>query len=92
MSRRRSGPQERANAPTPTRSDFLWHPRAACRGEDRELFFPRPGEVALKARSICGRCPVQTECLTYGLKYERFGIYGGLTPLERRALRREAAA
>jgi WhiB family transcriptional regulator, redox-sensing transcriptional regulator len=48
-----------------------WHHDAACRGEDPELFFPigttGPALVQLMdAKAVCGRCPVQSECLRVG--------------------------
>lgn len=47
-------------------------PRAACRGEDPELFSPiavaSPAWVqAWAAKDICGRCPVRADCLAYAL-------------------------
>lgn len=73
-----------------------WRERAACRTADPELFFPTataPGAAAQRrnreAKAICGRCPVLAECLSWamteGLDY---GVFGGLTADERRALRR----
>ena len=42
-----------------------------------------------RAKAICRRCPVQAGCLDYALQIDdRFGIYGGLTPLERVHIRR----
>lgn len=50
--------------------------------------------LALKrARSICAACPVRTECHAYAMTVEadlagnrRFGVFAGLTPLQRYAL------
>jgi hypothetical protein len=66
-----------------------WAERAACRGMTA-LFFPERGEsghTVTWARQVCAGCPVRTECAEYGL-HERFGIWGGMTDVERRALRR----
>lgn len=72
-----------------------WRDSAACRDEDPELFFPisevGPGSAQVeRAKSVCARCPVRSECLKYamdsGLGY---GIFGGLTVLERRQLARQ---
>jgi Transcription factor WhiB len=39
------------------------------------------------AKTICARCPVLVDCRDYGiLAQENYGIWGGLTPLERRPL------
>jgi WhiB family transcriptional regulator, redox-sensing transcriptional regulator len=71
-----------------------WRQRAACRDEDPELFFPvsemGPGarQVA-RAKAVCARCPVRSECLEYALDNALdHGIFGGTTETERRTLRR----
>jgi len=75
-----------------------WQYRAACRGEDSNLFFApnyfeRKEEKdgrEVKARAICSRCPVRAECLDYALRVrEPHGIWGGLNEAERKALIRE---
>ncbi|MFF5986930.1 WhiB family transcriptional regulator [Prauserella flavalba] len=78
---------------------FEWSERAACRDEDPELFFPvsdmGPGaQQTEQAKAICARCPVRAECLTYALESGLdYGIFGGTTERERRALvRRNRAA
>jgi len=45
----------------PSLSRQGWHERAACRGEDPDLFFPEAGDTIAtrKARAICARCPVR---------------------------------
>ena len=80
---------------------YGWQWRAACRGEESGTFFP-PGDPETReerilreerAKSICARCPVRMECLEYALTVpERYGIWGGLNELERRALLREPRA
>ena len=66
-----------------------WLTRAACRGMDPELFFPERGEPTEPAKAVCAGCPVRGECLDYALtNVERFGIWGGLSERERRAIRR----
>lgn len=66
--------------------------QAACRAHDPELFFPewylttRP-EVR-RAKAVCRSCPVLIECLEYALAtHQNHGIWGGLTPSERRRVR-----
>ena len=54
-----------------------------------EAFFPDQGDLhafnlALKA---CGACPVQKDCLLYGLKWERDGVWGGMGARDRANLR-----
>ncbi|MEV6212463.1 WhiB family transcriptional regulator [Kitasatospora sp. NPDC051914] len=72
-----------------------WQYRAACRGQDTALFFHPAGERGEPhqdrveaAKRVCTRCPVRGQCLEYALTAdERYGIWGGLTEDERRALR-----
>lgn len=42
-----------------------------------------------EAREICAGCPMKDACLTYAMDHRiRFGMYGGLTPIERRRIER----
>ncbi|AGI12995.1 WhiB family transcription factor [Mycobacterium phage Butters] len=69
-----------------------WTLGAACTQTDPEVFFPEKGEPVGPARNICRRCEVQAKCLEVALaREEEFGIWGGLTPNQRRALKRGAA-
>lgn len=66
-----------------------WRHRAACVGIEGEVFFPEAGANANEARRICQGCPVRGNCLSEALWLnEREGMWGGLTALERRPLRR----
>lgn len=68
-----------------------WRTDAACRGADPDLWFPNKGDnVNVKhALAVCHTCPVQTQCLNDNLD-EQDGIFGGTTPMQRRALRKLA--
>lgn len=74
-----------------------WQDRAACLRADPELFFP-VGERARSdldkiqaAKAFCVSCLVKEQCLEYALeKHEDFGIWGGMTEGERKALKRRA--
>jgi WhiB family redox-sensing transcriptional regulator len=44
---------------------------------------------ALFSKSICNLCPHKRECAEWGIKNEAHGIWGGLTPRARQAIRRE---
>lgn len=67
-----------------------WHPKAACRGHDPDLWFGWEGESInareareQEAKRICATCPVRTQCLTHALTYpEAYGIWGGLNEHE----------
>jgi WhiB family transcriptional regulator, redox-sensing transcriptional regulator len=68
-----------------------WQGSALCAQIDPELFFPEKGCSAREAKSICGGCVVRAECLDYALAHdERFGVWGGLSERERRALKGRA--
>lgn len=73
-----------------------WTGDALCAQVATEMFFPEKGGSTKDAKRICGDCPVREACLEYALENgERFGIWGGLSERERRALiraRRKAAA
>lgn len=61
-----------------------WMTDGLCK-DDHVLWFSHdPMEMAL-AKELCGRCPVQEECLEYALEKNIWdGILGGLDPLERK--------
>jgi WhiB family redox-sensing transcriptional regulator len=74
-------------------SDRPWMEYAACREVPADLFFPEKGESNRPAKAICARCPVRGECLEAALdRGENFGVFGGLSPRERMALRSEGMA
>ena len=52
--------------------------------------YPDEGDSYLQAKQVCAECPIKTECLEYALRnFEEFGVWGGLTPKQRRPLRRD---
>ncbi|MHB1507955.1 MAG: WhiB family transcriptional regulator [Acidimicrobiales bacterium] len=70
---------------------------AACLGEATDLFFPS-GQIARGSygagKAVCATCTVVSDCLSYAMEGESEitaswpGLWGGLTPTERRSLRR----
>lgn len=81
-----------------------WEADAPCREIGTEVFHPtgRGADLAaavLTAKAICRQqCPYREQCLALALeregnadRYSRDGIWGGLTPQERAALRPTAA-
>jgi hypothetical protein len=52
-----------------------------------EVFYPGRGETARPARQVCAQCPVRQRCLEFAVSNRIvYGIWGGLTGPERRAL------
>jgi len=71
-----------------------WQQYAACDGQDVDLFFPissRGQSTAQinEAKGFCKRCPARQDCLDEALENNvKYGIWGGLTEVEREQLRR----
>ncbi|GAA4903371.1 WhiB family transcriptional regulator [Streptomonospora salina] len=62
--------------------------RALCREVDPDALFVQ-GAAQNRAKLICRGCPVRTECLAEALDGRiEFGVWGGMTERERRALLR----
>ncbi|WP_018157238.1 WhiB family transcriptional regulator [Demetria terragena] len=74
--------------PDPKVWDANWTARAVCRnGAPDELF--AKGAAQQSAKVICQRCPVVAECLADALDNRtEYGVWGGMTERERRALLR----
>ncbi|MHC1563311.1 WhiB family transcriptional regulator [Actinomycetospora sp. C-140] len=63
-----------------------WRHSARCRDEDPDTLFVQ-GAQQRDVREVCKACPVRTECLAHALDNRiRFGVWGGMTERERRAL------
>lgn len=67
-----------------------WKDRAACKQLPIGLFFVQmPGDDVTFARKVCKECPVRRECLTWACEQViPYGIFGGLSPRERRNFRK----
>ncbi|GLU47401.1 WhiB family transcriptional regulator [Nocardiopsis ansamitocini] len=65
-----------------------WASQGACREMDPDALFVQ-GAAQNRAKLICRGCPVRTECLADALDNRvEFGVWGGMTERERRALLR----
>ena len=65
-----------------------WASRGACRNTTPDSLFVQ-GAAQNRAKTVCFGCPVRTECLADSLDNRvEFGVWGGLTERERRALLR----
>ena len=71
-----------------------WRDQARCTTEDSRLFFTEhQGERPDKAKAICRRCPVTTECLEHALSQREYhGVWGGTSENERREMIRRRNA
>jgi WhiB family redox-sensing transcriptional regulator len=71
-----------------------WMRDALCAEYPREWWFPERGASTEPAKAICAKCLVRAECLDYAMgnfEARTFGVWGGLSAAERRALPRTAA-
>ena len=66
---------------------------AECRESYTDLFYSVEEERNANAywninavRTICARCPIWSECLTYAFSNEDYGVWGGMTSLERKSI------
>lgn len=65
-----------------------WVASALCAADPPDALFVQ-GAAQRQARLRCIGCPVRLECLAEALQWHSdFGVWGGLTERERRALRR----
>ena len=66
---------------------FEFASKGLCREHENKVWFPTRGHAgkvaALEAKKVCDSCPVLSDCREWGLRYERFGVWGGMTPNER---------
>jgi WhiB family redox-sensing transcriptional regulator len=66
-----------------------WVSKALCRSTDPDELFVS-GKAQKKATAICRHCPVVAECLADALDNRvEFGVWGGMTERQRRALLKE---
>ncbi|MEU4173232.1 WhiB family transcriptional regulator [Streptomyces sp. NPDC026665] len=65
-----------------------WRQDAVCHSVDPEELFGESAQQK-RAKALCSGCPVRTECLVEALDQRiEFGVWGGMTERERRALLR----
>ncbi len=63
-----------------------WAPLGACSKSDPDALFVQ-GAAQQTAKMVCQGCPVIAECLADALDNRtEFGVWGGMTERERRAL------
>lgn len=58
--------------------------------EDDTTIDPETANVSYNiALSICQKCSHITDCAEWGIRQERWGVWGGLTPNDRSIIRRK---
>lgn len=68
--------------------DQSWVAHALCAEQEPDNLFVQ-GSTQRQVRMVCMQCPVRIECLADALQSEaNFGVWGGLTERERRAILR----
>lgn len=79
--------------------DFLDEPgiaeKAACRGYDTDIFFPKAGDDGTYAKAICAVCPIEAICRDWALAQrddDVYGVWGGLSQLDRKRINRRRRA
>jgi WhiB family redox-sensing transcriptional regulator len=78
-----------SNLRTATEGDRAWVAKALCTATDPDELFVR-GAAQRKAAIICRHCPVVQQCAADALDNQvEYGIWGGLTERQRRALLKE---
>lgn len=66
-----------------------WAAQGACRTTEPDVLFVQ-GAAQNRVKAMCMGCPVRTECLADALDNRtEFGVWGGMTERERRALLRK---
>jgi WhiB family redox-sensing transcriptional regulator len=79
-----------APAVAPTDGSWVsdWTGLGRCAGTDPDALFVQ-GKAQRAAKAVCKGCPVVAECLADALDNRtEFGVWGGMTERERRALLR----
>jgi WhiB family redox-sensing transcriptional regulator len=60
---------------------------AGCQDADPTLFFAESNSRIARAKQLCAGCPIQRMCLKWALENAEDGVYGGMTPRERKKKR-----
>lgn len=72
--------------PAAKSTDPAWYELAACQGEGWAGFFDTQEPVP--AQEICAQCQVRARCLKFAIDEGiTYGVWGGLTPEQRRRAR-----
>jgi hypothetical protein len=58
--------------------------QARCQGQSPGIFDGETLSDILQAKEICNECPIRNECARWAIRTQDFGVWGSLTPGERR--------
>ncbi len=76
----------------PITEERPWVVFAACKDADPDLFFIEPDGDPRPAVALCNVCTVRQQCLDYAVEARlRDGIWGGMTPKQRRRFIKRSA-
>lgn len=66
------------------------HDDPLCATIGSDLFYPEKNAShhAIQAKLVCQSCHLLNACRDYAVRYETQGVWGGMTPRERAAYRR----
>jgi len=76
----------------PNKFDMGWQEEANCKNLNMDIFYDTIGRgqgFSSEAIDACSTCPVIDQCREYALNHELYGYWGGLTPIERKRIRKE---
>lgn len=65
-----------------------WTDDALCKDVGTDQFYPDTVAGMNEARQVCLTCPVRLQCLEQALESDEWGIWGGSTEGERKAIRK----
>ena len=69
-----------------------WQDLANCATTDPDLLVLDSGASTIPAKKICAACDVREQCLQFAIDQHIYsGIWGGLSPVQRRTMRKAAA-
>jgi hypothetical protein len=61
--------------------------KGACRGSSVDFYALTSDEETMnRCKEICDSCPIQERCLSYAMRYERYGFWGGVNERQRLVL------
>lgn len=70
-----------------------WYARANCRGVGPDMFYGERGDPQVQALAVCRGCVVRDDCLRLALeRCETFGVWGGCSQKQLRAIRSRRAS